>query len=78
MSWIKGIPDNPPLDFTYVTDKQMVTMNLNIQLTSVEEVEQFEAEVKKRGLVEKRDYYQRNLADIRSDKVARAEFLKTI
>lgn len=78
MSLIKGVPDVTPLDFTYVTDEQMVTMNLNIQLTSVEECEQFEAELKRRGLEEKRLYFQRNFTNLDRDKEAMQKFLDNL
>ncbi|HFI0420631.1 TPA: hypothetical protein ACGOW9_001843 [Streptococcus suis] len=78
MSWVKGVPDVTPLDFTYVTDEQMVTMNINIQLTSVEECEQFEAELKRRGLEEKRLYFQRNFTNLDRDKEAMQKFLDNL
>lgn len=78
MSWVKGIPDVEPLDFTYVTDEQMVRMNLNVQLTSVEECEQFEAELKRRGLEEKRLYFQRNFTLVGRDEKAMQLFLDSL
>ncbi|MCK1200565.1 hypothetical protein MXZ33_07280 [Streptococcus uberis] len=58
MSWIKGVSDYALPDFTALTDEQMLKMNLNVQLNSVDELEAFKKELEKRNLVEKRREYQ--------------------
>lgn len=59
MSWILGVSDYTIPDFSVLTDEQMLKLNLNTELNSIYEIKEFEKELEKRGLVEKRIAYQK-------------------
>ena len=50
MSLIKGIPDVEMLDFSKMSDEQLMEIRINIDLTSKEETNVFLEELKKRNL----------------------------
>ena len=47
MSLIKGIPDVEMLDFSKMSDEQLMEIRINIDLTSIEETNVFLKELKK-------------------------------
>jgi hypothetical protein len=50
MTLIKGIPDVEMLDFSKMSDEQLMKITINIDLTSTEETNVFLEELKKRNL----------------------------
>lgn len=50
MSLIKGIPDVVMLDFSKMSNEQLMKITINIDLTSKEEANLFLEELKKRNL----------------------------
>ena len=50
MSLIKGIPDVEMLDFSKMSNEQLMKITINIDLTSKEEANVFLEELKKRNL----------------------------
>lgn len=50
MSLIKGIPDVVMLDFSKMSNEQLMKITINIDLTSKEEADLFLEELKKRNL----------------------------
>ena len=50
MTLIKGIPDVEMLDFSKMSDEQLMKITINIDLTSKEEANVFLEELKKRNL----------------------------
>ena len=50
MSLVKGIPDAEMLDFSKMSDEQLMKITINTDLTSMEETNVFLEELKKRNL----------------------------
>lgn len=50
MSLVKGIPDVVMLDFSKMSNEQLMKITINIDLTSKEEANVFLEELKKRNL----------------------------
>ena len=50
MPLIKGIPDVEMLDFSKMSNEQLLEIRINIDLTSIEETNVFLKELKKRNL----------------------------
>ena len=61
MSLIKGISDVEMLDFSKMSDEQLMEIRINIDLTSKEEANVFLEELKKRNLE-----YNKNQASMSS------------
>lgn len=50
MSLIKGIPNTEIIDFLKLTDEELKRIRINTDLTSIEEVEEYFKEIKKRNI----------------------------
>lgn len=50
MTLIQGIPDYTKPDFTQMTDKELMKININTDLVNIYEAKDYAAEMRKRGL----------------------------
>lgn len=50
MTLIQGIPDYTKPDFTQMTDKELIKININTDLVNIYEAKDYAAEMRKRGL----------------------------